>query len=65
MAQLTTAQLIAGAKAQAKELCKSPDHRSEDLEDEAIAWTLMELAKRLTKLEVKVQKLNPSLRSIS
>lgn len=51
---ITMERLIAVAKSQAKELGKDPDRRSEDLEDEAIAWTLLELTKRLAQAERKL-----------
>lgn len=56
MSNITTERLIATAKSQAKELRKDPDRRSEDLEDHAIAWTLIEMAKRLDKAEKKLAK---------
>jgi hypothetical protein len=53
---ITTERLIAVAKSQAKELKKDYDRRSEDLEDDSIAWTLIELSKRLAQAEKKLAK---------
>lgn len=58
---ITTERLMAVAKSQAKELKKDPERRSEDLEDEAIAWTLIELSKRLAQAERRLAKASAKL----
>lgn len=62
---ITTERLMAVAKSQAKELKKDYDRRSEDLEDDSIAWTLLELAKRLAQAEQKLAKANTQRSSTS
>lgn len=57
---ITTERLIAVAKSQAKELKKGYDRRSEDLEDDSIAWTLLELSKRLAQAERKLVRAEES-----
>lgn len=52
---MNTQRLITLARAQAKELDKDPEERSDALDDESVAWTLRELAMRIEQLEAKTQ----------
>lgn len=55
--KIETQKLAATLHNLSKEFMKDPDNRSEDLEDQSIAWTLREAAKRLKSLEATIEKL--------